>query len=60
MEASSPKQISQLLVAWGNGDQGALQELMSLVYRELRRLAAIFRAGPSVMRSTFAPQPETL
>ena len=27
---------------------------------ELRRLAAIFRAGPSVMRSTFAPQPETL
>jgi len=39
MEASSPKQISQLLVAWGNGDQGALQELMPLVYRELRRLA---------------------
>jgi RNA polymerase sigma factor (TIGR02999 family) len=39
MEASSPKQISQLLVAWDNGDQGALQELIPLVYRELRRLA---------------------
>ena len=39
MKESFPKQISQLLVAWGNGDQGALLELMPLVYGELRRLA---------------------
>jgi RNA polymerase sigma-70 factor (ECF subfamily) len=39
MTESSPKQITHLLVAWGNGDQGALEELMPLVYRELRRLA---------------------
>ena len=34
-----PPQISQLLTAWGNGDQGALGELTPLVYGELRRLA---------------------
>ena len=38
MEAS-PKQVTQLLVAWGEGDQAALNELMPLVYEELRRLA---------------------
>lgn len=31
--------VTQLLSAWSNGDQGALEELMPLVYRELRRLA---------------------
>ena len=35
----SPKQVSQLLVAWGEGDQGARDELMPLVYEELHRLA---------------------
>ena len=33
------QEISQLLVAWGNGDQAARDELMPLVYEELRRLA---------------------
>jgi len=32
-------QVTQLLVAWGNGDRAALDELMPLVYDELRRLA---------------------
>lgn len=32
-------QITQLLVAWGNGDRAARDELMPLVYDELRRLA---------------------
>jgi len=36
---SSPQQVSQLLVAWGGGDQAARDELMPLVYEELRRLA---------------------
>ena len=39
MKEPSPKEVTQLLVAWGNGDEQALQELMPLVYRELRRLA---------------------
>lgn len=34
---SSP--ITQRLVAWSNGDSEALEELMQLVYQELRRLA---------------------
>jgi RNA polymerase sigma factor (TIGR02999 family) len=34
------KDITRLLVDWGNGDQAALDELIPLVYDELRRLAA--------------------
>jgi RNA polymerase sigma-70 factor (ECF subfamily) len=34
-----PKDISGLLVAWGNGDEEALSRLISLVYPELRRIA---------------------
>jgi len=37
--AASPQQVTQLLVAWGGGDEAALDELMPLVYEELRRLA---------------------
>ena len=37
--APSPQQVTQLLVAWGGGDQAARDELMPLVYEELRRLA---------------------
>ena len=39
MKDASPKEVTELLVAWGNGDQHALEDLMPLVYRELRRLA---------------------
>jgi RNA polymerase sigma factor (TIGR02999 family) len=35
----SQKQITELLVAWGNGDQDALEQLTPLVYNELHRLA---------------------
>ena len=35
----SPQQVTQLLVAWGEGVQAARDELMPLVYEELRRLA---------------------
>jgi len=38
--ASSAKEITQMLVAWSNGRQEVLEELMPLVYDELRRLAA--------------------
>lgn len=35
----SPPQVTQLLVAWGNGDEVARDELISVVYQELHRLA---------------------
>ena len=35
----APGRITTLLSAWGSGDQAALDELMPLVYEELRRLA---------------------
>ena len=35
----SPQQVTQLLVAWGNGDEVAREELISVVYQELHRLA---------------------
>ncbi|HKZ79672.1 MAG TPA: sigma-70 family RNA polymerase sigma factor [Pyrinomonadaceae bacterium] len=37
--SSSPHEVTRLLVAWSNGDQTARDELMPLVYDELRRLA---------------------
>ncbi len=39
MQTHSPKEITQLLVAWGDGDQSALEELAPLVHSELYRLA---------------------
>ncbi len=35
----SPQEVTQLLVAWRNGDEAARDELMPLVYQELHRLA---------------------
>src|SRR5438128_4506351 len=39
MAASLPQQVTQLLVAWSDGDQTARDELIPLVYEELHRLA---------------------
>ena len=39
MTALSPQSVTQLLKAWGNGEQQALDQLISLVYAELHRLA---------------------
>jgi len=39
MQTHSPKEITRLLVAWGDGDQSALEELAPLVQEELHRLA---------------------
>ena len=38
--AASPKEVTQLLRAWRDGDQTALAELMPLIYDELKRIAA--------------------
>ena len=34
-----PHEVTQLLLAWSNGDKSAMGQLMPLVYGELRRLA---------------------
>jgi len=39
MTTPSPRDVTELLVAWGNGDKKALDQLMPVVYRELHRLA---------------------
>jgi RNA polymerase sigma-70 factor (ECF subfamily) len=39
MTASSPEEVTGLLLAWGGGDAAALDRLMPLVYAELRRMA---------------------
>jgi RNA polymerase sigma factor (TIGR02999 family) len=39
MAALSPQDVTQLLVAWSNGEQEALERLTPLVYNELHRLA---------------------
>jgi RNA polymerase sigma-70 factor, ECF subfamily len=41
----SPSEVSQLLVAWSNGDRAALDQLMPLVYDELTRLARHYMNG---------------
>src|SRR5687768_5803034 len=37
--------VTTLLLAWGEGDEGALEQLVPLVHRELRRLAQRAMAG---------------
>src|SRR5215471_10810260 len=39
MAAASPQDVTQLLKAWSNGEQEALDRLIPLVYHELHRLA---------------------
>lgn len=38
-------QVTQLLLAWSQGERAALDELVPLVYEELRRLAHRYMAG---------------
>jgi RNA polymerase sigma factor (TIGR02999 family) len=39
MSTPSSHQVTRLLLAWGGGDEAALDELMPLIYAELRTLA---------------------
>ncbi|HEY0171506.1 MAG TPA: sigma-70 family RNA polymerase sigma factor [Pyrinomonadaceae bacterium] len=41
----SPKQVTELLIEWREGDEAALGRLMPLVYEELRRMAARYMRG---------------
>ena len=42
---SAPENVTQLLVAWSNGDRAALEVLTPLIHQELHRLAARQMAG---------------
>jgi len=52
MPEPKPHEVSQLLLAWSEGDRAALDQLMPLVYAELRRLAKSYmrreRAGQTM------------
>jgi len=39
MTSPAPKEVTQLLIAWGNGEEEALEKLVPLIYDELRRIA---------------------
>src|SRR5262245_25409043 len=39
MSTPSPQEVTQLLMAWSQGDQSALDQLIPLVHAELHRLA---------------------
>ena len=41
----APRDLTQLLVKWRNGDRGALDEMTPVLYDELRRLARRFLVG---------------
>lgn len=40
MGITAPNEVTQLLVDWSNGNKAALDQLMPIVYKELRRLAS--------------------
>lgn len=45
MQTQSPQDITRLLIAWGDGNQSALEELAPLVESELHRLAHHYMVG---------------
>jgi RNA polymerase sigma-70 factor, ECF subfamily len=53
MNPASPQDISRLLAAWGDGNQRALGDLISLVYPEIRKIARqhLVRQGPQTLES---------
>jgi len=53
---TTSQEVSQLLRAWGEGDQTALEKLMPLVYEDLRRMARrhMGRQGPGHTLQTTA------
>lgn len=52
----SPRNITELLIAWGDGDQSALERLMPLVEKELHRIAGRYmrRENPAHTLQTTA------
>lgn len=53
--ARPDQSVTELLLKWGGGDKNALDELIPLVYDELRRLAASYlrrRSGSNTLQAT--------
>ncbi len=51
----SDQSVTALLVKWGSGDKAALDELIPLVYDELRKLAASYlrrKPGANTLQAT--------
>src|SRR6185295_8581249 len=44
MRTSDSVEVTRLLLAWGAGDEVALDQLLPVVYRELRRMARRYMA----------------
>jgi RNA polymerase sigma factor (TIGR02999 family) len=47
MDSPAPHDVTQLLIAWSNGDQAAREGLMTIVYDELHRLARRYMRNES-------------
>jgi RNA polymerase sigma factor (TIGR02999 family) len=45
MQSRQPNEVTQLLVNWSHGNKAALDQLMPVVYQELRKLASGFLKG---------------
>ena len=56
MATLSSEEVTQLLVAWSNGDKKAMDQLMPLVYQQLHRLARrrLVQEGPGHTLQTTA------
>ena len=56
MDGNGPHDVTALLLEWNNGNPGALDDLMPVVYDELRRLARRYmrREGPGHTLQTTA------
>ena len=57
MKVESPNEITQLLNNWSNGDELALEQMMPLVYEELRKMAKHYMQS---QRSDHTLQPTAL
>ena len=55
-EPSSPREVTRLLAAWGQGDALALEKLTGLVYEELRRLAHRYMGGSAATTRSRRPR----
>jgi hypothetical protein len=54
--SGEPAGITQLLKAWGKGDQQALDQLTPMVYAELRRMAGQYARGERAGNSLQGPR----
>jgi len=52
--SAAPQLVTKLLIQWSNGDQGALDQLMPVVYAELHRMAKRYMNGQNQTLQTTA------